>query len=189
MNVLIIPEDFRKDQYLLKPLFNRLFQELGKPKARIVVCQDPLLGGIVESLKSARIAEICDRYRSKADIFLLCVDRDGNLGRRQRLDEIEEEFGRHHVFLAENAWEELETWTLAGLDLPRAWRWSDVREAVDVKELYFDRLAHERGVADAPGGGRKPLGEEAARRIDAIRRKCREDFDSLARRIAAAIGD
>ena len=24
MNILIIPEDFRKDQYMLKPLFSRL---------------------------------------------------------------------------------------------------------------------------------------------------------------------
>ena len=28
MRVLIVPEDFRKDQYLLKPLFARLFRSL-----------------------------------------------------------------------------------------------------------------------------------------------------------------
>lgn len=189
MNVLIIPEDFRKDQYLLKPLFGRLFRDLGKPRARIVVCQDPLLGGVDEALKSIRVAEIVERYRSKADIFLLCVDRDGKPGRRTRLDEIETEFGDERTFLAENAWEELETWTLAGLDLPASWRWSRVRGAVDVKERYFNKIARTRGVADAPGGGRKPLGEEASRRIDAIRHKCREDFDSLARRIEAVIND
>ena len=38
-----------------------------------------------------------------------------------------------------------------------------------------------------PGGGRRPLGEEAARRIDAIRRKCPEDFDALARRLEAHV--
>lgn len=187
MNVLIIPEDFRKDQYLLKPLFSRLFRDLGKPRARIVVCQDPLLGGVDEALKSTRIADIVEQYQSKADVFLLCVDRDGELGRRQRLDQIEAEFGDDQTFLAENAWEELETWTLAGLDLPASWRWSDVRGAVDVKERYFEQIARIRGVADAPGGGRKPLGEEASRHIDAIRRKCLEDFDSIALRIGAAI--
>jgi hypothetical protein len=35
MNVLIIPEDFRKDQYLLLPLFTRLFSLIGKPRARV----------------------------------------------------------------------------------------------------------------------------------------------------------
>ena len=31
MRILIIPEDFRKDQYMLKPIFDRLFRSIGKP--------------------------------------------------------------------------------------------------------------------------------------------------------------
>ena len=57
------------------------------------------------------------------------------------------------MFLAENAWEEIEIWTLAGLDLPRDWG----------------------------------SGEEASRRIAAIRLNCPEDFDALVRRLEAAI--
>ena len=30
MNVLIIPEDFRNDQYILKPLFSRLFRSISR---------------------------------------------------------------------------------------------------------------------------------------------------------------
>ena len=44
MTVLVIPKDFRNDQYLLKPLFKQLFKTLGKPRARVEVCRDPLLG-------------------------------------------------------------------------------------------------------------------------------------------------
>ena len=187
MNVLIIPEDFRKDQYLLQPLFQRLFTTIGKRSARVKVCNDPLLGGVQEALKSERLAEIVEQYGAMVSIFILCVDRDGQTGRRQRLDQIESEFGEEGIFLAENAWEELETWTLAGLQLLADWRWKDVRTEVRVKERYFDKLAEEHGVADAPGGGRKPLGEEAARRISAIRQKCPDDFDRLARRIEAAL--
>ena len=44
MRVLVIPEDFRRDQYILKPLFKRLFSDMGKGNARNRVCQDPLLG-------------------------------------------------------------------------------------------------------------------------------------------------
>ena len=182
MNVLVIPEDFRKDQYLLKPLFTRLFKSFGKPNVRVQVCQDPLLGGISEALKPERISEIIERYDAMTKIFILCVDRDGVQHRRQQLDALEVRFGEGRVFLAENAWEEIETWTLAGLDLPSDWRWSSVRGEISVKERYFDVLAKQRGVADGPGGGRKTLGEEAARRIDAIRVKCPEDFDALARR-------
>lgn len=187
MNILVIPEDFRKDQYLLGPLFRRLFRSIGKPSARVTVCNDPLLGGVQEALKSERLAEIVEQYGGMVSIFILCVDRDGQRGRRQRLDEIESEFGAERIFLAENAWEELEAWTLAGLDLPDEWQWSDVRAEVHVKERYFDQLAKTVGVADAPGGGRKPLGEEASRRISAIRQKCPEDFDSLANRLEAAV--
>ena len=185
MNVLVIPEDFRMDQYILKPLFERLFRSIGKPNARVRVCQDPLLGGIDEALKSERIQEVVDQHDGMTDVFILCVDRDGERGRRIRLDQIEADFGAGLTFLAENAWEEIETWALAGLTLPRDWRWADVRAEVHVKERYFEPLAVRRGVADGPGAGRKALGDEAARRIPAIRRKSPEDFDALARRLEA----
>ena len=187
MKVLIIPEDFRKDQYLLKPLFERLFRSIGRRRVDVVVCQDPPLRGVREALKSERIADIVERYDGMKDVFILCVDRDGDEGRRQRLNQIEAEFGNDRIFLAENAWEEIETWALAGLDLPREWRWADVRAEVHVKEQYFDVLVEQRRVTDRPGGGRKALGEEAARRIDAIRLKCPEDFDALAQRIEAVV--
>ena len=189
MNVLIIPEDFRNDQYILEPLFKRLFATIGKGNAHVRVCRDPSLGGVVEALKSERIREVIDQHSGMTNLFVLCVDRDGNRGRRARLDQIESEFGEDRTFLAENAWEEIETWALAGLTLPKDWNWREVRAEVRVKDRYFDVLAKDRGVADGPGRGRKALGEEAARHIPAIRRKCPEDFDALARRIEAAAGD
>ena len=185
MRVLIIPEDFRNDQYMLKPIFDRLFRSIGRPTARVRVCQDPRLGGIGEAMKSERISEIVNRYEAMTDVFILCVDRDGVAERRRKLDGLEEAFGNGRVFYAENAWEELETWVLAGLKLPDRWRWADVRAEISVKERYFDVLAKRRRVVDAPGGGRKRLAEEAARQIGAIRQKCVEDFDALARRIEA----
>lgn len=187
MNVLVIPEDFRKDRYILQPLFTRLFRSLGRGNVRVTVCLDPLLGGVGEALKRERLAEIVERYRGMTQVFVLCVDRDGVATRRARLDAIETGFGAGVAFLAENAWEELETWTLAGLELPGDWRWREVRADVSVKERYFEPLARQRGVADGPGGGRKALGEEAARNLPAIRRKCPEDFDALARRLEAAL--
>lgn len=187
MRVLVIPEDFRKDQYILEPIFSRLFRNIGRPRARVRVCQDPLLGGVTEAMKAERLSEIFERYDAMIDVFILCVDRDGNEGRRQGLDQREQEFGDDRVFIAENAWEELETWVLAGVDLPTDWRWADVRAEVQVKERYFDVLVGQRELGDYPGGGRKPLAEEAAQRIPAIRQKCPEDFDALAQRLQAAV--
>ena len=185
MRVLIIPEDSRRDKDILKPLFESLFTSIGKPRARIQVCENPVLGGDVQALRSERIEEIVNDNEGMIDIFILCVDRDGKEGRRERLNELEEEFGNAQTFFAENAWEEIETWVLAGLNLPREWRWVDVRAEVEVKEQYFEPLATQRGVASTADGGRKPLAEEAAQRIGVIRRKCPEDFDALARRLEA----
>lgn len=150
-----------------------------------MVCQDPLLGGVGEALKSERVAEIVERYGSTVQVILLCIDRDGDPGRRRRLDQLEEKFDAG--LLGAEAWEEIETWVLAGLKLPPKWNWTDVRAEVQVKELYFDVLAKQRGVDGGPDGGRSALAEEAARRVGAIRLKCPDDFDHLARRLEAVV--
>ncbi|MCY3658858.1 MAG: hypothetical protein OXG36_07540 [Caldilineaceae bacterium] len=192
MRVLIIPEDFRQDQFLLKPLFESLFwRRLDIAKSKIRVCQDPNLGGVGEALKVERIQEIVDRYKSRTDIFILCIDRDGEVSRRQALDGLEErvQVPDTCVFLAEAAWEEIETWALAGLEnLPRQWRWHDIRSEVHVKETYFEPLVRVRRLEASPGRGRKPLGEEAARRIHRILQLCPEDFGTLATRLESACG-
>ena len=185
MNVMVIPEDSRRDRYILKPLFEKLFRSLERT-ACVRICQDPVLGGVREALKPDRLTEIIESYEGMTDLFILCVDRDGQTGRRSRLDQLERRFAGDCMFFAENAWEELETWV--GLRLPRAWRWKDVRAEVNAKERYFDVLARQRGVQDGPGGGRKALGEEAARNISAIRQKCPEDFDAVSRRVETAAG-
>ena len=154
----------------------------------------PVAGGVDEALKVERIADIVDRYGGRVRIIILCVDRDGKSGRRLRLDNMEREIDsrfrtrfRGLDFLATDAWEEIEAWVLAGLDLPRDWRWTVVRAEVHVKERYFDRLAELRGLEREHGGGRDQLARIAARRIAAIRRKCPEDFDALARRLEAIV--
>ena len=83
MNVLLIPEDFRNDQHVLKPLFVELFRTIGRPRARIDVLRDPLLGGVGEATKSRRLAEIVETYRGMTDVFILCStateSRDGGV--------------------------------------------------------------------------------------------------------------
>jgi hypothetical protein len=193
MNVLIIPEDFRKDQYVLKPIIQRMFAEAGKPNANIRVCLDPLMGGISEAMKWERIAEVLDRYRM-VQIFLLIVDRDGEQGRRQALKALEDkanqklEAGR--VFVAENAWQEIEVWALAGQEqLPAGWKWSAIRREVHPKEVYFEPLARQRGLLKEPGEGRTTLGREAAHNYPRVRSRCREDIENLEIRLKVWIAE
>lgn len=187
MNVLVIPEDFRKDQYMLGPIIQAMMTNLGRPRAKVQICRDPLLGGVGEALKKENIRAILDRYRM-VQLFLLCVDRDGQAGRRTSLDRLEEDAktfleGRNSAFLAENAWQELEVWVLAGHVLLPGWEWKAIRSEVHPKERYFEPLAAGRGLLDEPGGGRRTLAREAASRYGRILQLCPEDVANLQGRI------
>lgn len=190
MHILIMPEDFRHDQYLLPPLFASLFRRhLRLPRAKIVVCQNPKLGGVGEALKRAKIQAVVERYQYRTDIFILCVDRDGDTARRGALDALESHMQNTNrfFFLAENAWEEIETWILAGLDLPKDGNWADVRAAIHVKEEYFDQLVKMRDIYAGPGREHKDLGREATWRIARIRQLCPEDFGTLSQRLGCLL--
>lgn len=192
INVLIIPEDFRKDQYVLKPIIERMMASL-EIRARVRVCTDPLLGGVGEALKWERVREIVDRYRGMTRLFLLIVDRDCEPGRRTRLDSLEGEAatmlaGTGRCFLAENAWQELEVWVLAGVsDPPKDWSWRKIREDLDPKENYYLPYVRQRNLSGAPHEGRDFLAREAATNYPRLRQLCPEDIATLETRIREAL--
>jgi hypothetical protein len=175
--VLVIPEDFRNDQYVLEPIVTKLFDSIGR-KAKVIVCRDPLLGGIHQALRWERIREIVLRYRGMIECFLLIVDRDGQAGRKDALDRMQAlaaaELAAGKRFLAENAWQEVEVWLLAGHDLPSDWVWKQVRAHENPKEAYYRPFAAGRGVLGQPAEGRGVLGREAASRYSRIRSLCPE---------------
>ena len=106
-----------------------------------------------EALKSERLQEVIDQHDGMIDIFILCVDRDGVPGRPAGLDQIGDEFGNGRIFFAENAWEELETWILAGLHLPAGWSREDIRAEVHVKEDISSPLRSSAAWATVSGVG------------------------------------
>lgn len=191
MNVLVIPEDFRKDQYMLKPIVEAMMKEVGKPKARVRVCQDPLLGGIDQALKWERIEEIINRYKGMVNLFLLCVDRDGKEARKASLNNLEQQAANiltsDRLLLAENAWQEIEVWVLAGHNLPPDWKWQVIRNEVHPKENYFVPFSKMRSLLDEPGEGRRRLAEEAVRQYGRICQLCPEDIAILQDRIRSWI--
>ena len=192
INVLVIPEDFTKDQYVLKPIVERMMAEIGRP-ARVRVCTDPRLGGVGEALKWDRLTAIIERYRGMTQLFLLIVDRDCVAERSAKLEALEEKArvalsATGGVFLAENAWQEVEVWLLAGFkDLPKDWSWQQILEDGHPKEAYYDAYAEQRGVLKAPYEGREVLGREAAANYRRIRKLCENDVARLENRIQLAI--
>ena len=192
MNVLIIPEDPRYDRHILKPVVRALLERLNKPNATIEFPKGTL-GGTGSALDWTSIRSILDQYEYLVDLFLLCVDRDGQRGRRDALDHLEKQardkldadgFGEI-CFLAVAAHQEIEVWGLGGLDdlpTPTEYQWDDVRRAPDSKERYFAPHAEKRGISEREFGGRKTLGEESASNYDALRQKCLE-LEELEKRI------
>jgi hypothetical protein len=97
--------------------------------------------------------------------------------------------GAGKFMAAENAWQELELWVLAGHDLLEGWNWGEMRAERDPKEAYFDKLVATRNLGNDPGGGRKTLGIEAARKYRRIHSRCREDIQVLEKRVGRWIED
>jgi hypothetical protein len=188
LNVLVIPEDFRKDQFVLAPLVRRIFAEIGKPRAHVEICTDPNMGGVDQALDWQRIEEVIDMYPI-VQIFLLVVDRDGNAGRRDALNGLEnrghEKLAEGRTLIGENAWQEIEVWALAGQDLPQEWKWQEVRDEIHPKERYFAPHARQRGLTDEPGEGRTTMGREAAQNYARVRSRCKEDIQALETRLAS----
>lgn len=191
VNVLVIPEDFRKDQYVLRPIVEAMMKAHGV-RARVNVCTDPLLGGVGEALKWERLVQILDQYRGMVRLFLLLVDRDCDVNRRNKLDALEAKarayLGDSKHLLAENAWQEVEVWALAGMrDLPTDWKWRDVRAHGHPKEHYYDAYAAQRGVLRGPYEGRQTIAGEAARNYDRLLQLCPEDLGNLHQRVEAVL--
>jgi hypothetical protein len=181
MNVRLIPEDDQRDRFILKPIFEAMFQHLGKPHARVEIHR-PRIRGWESVKKWETINEIIDKSQM-VDLFVLCVDRDGHAERRMILDELEAKARKRlrppRLFLAEHAWQEVEVWALAGINwrLKPKWTWEAIREERDPKEHYFKPIAKARGLLDSVGQGRELLGHEAARNYAKVRQNCPEVLD------------
>jgi len=188
--VLVIPEDFTKDEHILKPLAERILQDIGKPNANVRVCRDPNFGGIGEALKINRLRKVIARYRM-FDLFILLVDRDGETGRETAVGQIEgtlheEVAGSGRQFVAGLACQEVEIFILAGHELPSAWNWREIRADPDVKNTYFQQLAAAKNTSSLPHAGRKKLMAEAIKNWIRIKSRCPEDIGSLLAKLSAA---
>ena len=130
MKILVIPEDPKLDQYILKPVVARIFADLEK-SPRIDVLSNPRLRGVAEALDSAKLADIVATF-PMIDLFLVIVDRDGVKSRQETAAAREAEHPRR-LFVC-LAVEEIEVWMLSihSRDLGAPWR--EIREETDPKE-------------------------------------------------------
>lgn len=178
MKVLVIPEDPRLDQYILKPVVERIFADLRK-SPRVTVLSKPRLRGIAEALNPDILADIVATYPMN-ELFLVLVDRDGQEGRSAVANAREmEHSGRLFVCLAV---EEIEVWMLAihadRLDVP----WREVRGEVHPKERFAAPFLRDHAPALDPGRGRAWAMREIGGQWRGVLERCPELKD-LKRRI------
>lgn len=185
MKVLIIPEDPTHDQYILKPIVERLFAQLGR-SARIQVLWNPRLRSVEQALDPKNLEEIVDDH-PMIDLFLVMVDRDGDQERRPAQARNRETTfeGRLLVCLAI---EEVEVWMLALHRDAIAERWREIRSEPHPKERFADPFLEAHAPRPAPGGGRKWAMRELAGQWQGLLRLC-EELAELERRIASLPGN
>ncbi len=152
MKVLVIPEDPTYDQYILKPVIERIFSDL-KRSARIRVLWNPRLRSVNQALDSTVLADVVSSY-PMIDLFLVLVDRDGDADRRpahaRRRES--EHGGRLIVCLAI---EEVEVWMLAVHRARLSEPWRVVRGEVHPKERFAAPFLAAHAPKLGPGRGRK----------------------------------
>ncbi|MCP4657613.1 MAG: hypothetical protein GY856_19580 [bacterium] len=152
MKVLVVPEDPTYDQYILKPIVERIFRDLDR-SVRVQVLRNPHLRGVTQALDSVVLADIVENHEM-IKLFLVLVDRDGDAERRPaRARALENAHpGRLVVCLAI---EEVEVWMLAIHREKLSAPWSKVRSEHHPKEHFADPFLAEHAPKLGPGAGRK----------------------------------
>lgn len=177
MKVLVIPEDPTLDQYILKPIVERILTELGKT-ARVQVLTNPRLRGIAQALDPAIIADVVRTY-PMVDLFLVMVDRDGDPKRPSLATRLEGT--QPHLFVC-LAIEELEVWMLAAHRETLSTPWSEIREEPHPKERFAHPFLAERAPKLDPGQGRSWAMRELGGKWKGVLSAC-EELDGLKQRI------
>lgn len=151
MKILVVTEDHRLDMFIIKPVFEALFEDLHP-----LVVFDQTTQGSEEALDPQHLSSVI-RENPMIDVFILVIDRDcDRRGHQARAAAAE---GTHPPnLLACLAIEEVETWLCAlykdHLQKASGVAWRDVRSHCDPKEAFAEPLLRQIGV-DGPGKGRK----------------------------------
>lgn len=174
--LIVICENHLLDPPMIEPILHKMLDSAGRGKCRIEANTIVPFHGVDQALNADTIQEIIESYK-QADLFLLCIDRDGMPGRRKSLDRIEQvvkpTLRNHQTLIGEHAIEEIEAWILAGMldiDTP----WTVIRANLHAKEILAAH-AKRRGLdAVLPVEVRRRLGREAAQNYPRIRQLCEE---------------
>jgi hypothetical protein len=183
---MIIPEDPTLDRYVLRPIVQHIFEDLGR-KVHVDVLQDSRLRGIDKVLDPVAVEDAIRDREGMFQLFLLLVDRDCNDGRQQGRNNVEtarkREVESEGKLLACLAVEEVEVWMLALHREELEEGWADVRRHCHPKERYAEPFLKKKGWLVTPGKGRMKAMEGLGTKWKGLLQVCPELAD-LKRHIA-----
>ncbi|MEF8797640.1 MAG: hypothetical protein V5A48_14390, partial [Salinivenus sp.] len=176
-------EDAKYDRHMLQPIVERMIVSWLEFPANVDVMDQVKLGSLSQATARDQLRHVINQYRM-FDLFILCLDQDDRSDKAvaDQIADIEDGMRDHldernrpdDAFFAVVARREIEAWVLVGCKKSGDWTYTEIRNEPQVKERYFEPYAKERGVHEGQFGGRKPLGEEAARNYRTIRQECEE---------------
>ena len=171
--ILIVLEDPTLDEHVVRPIVQKICQDIGQLSVRVDVLRDPWMHGVEQALDRDKWQVIVTKY-PMIDLFLLVIDRDCEVARDQRLGKLRDLVeGDRARFVGSLAIEEVEVWLLAYFARDLGIKWEAVRAECHPKERFFDPFVSRQG-AVGPGHGRKRLMAKAVKGLRAIMSRCPE---------------
>ena len=169
--VLVIPEDPTWNGYILKPLAEKLLQDVGKPRARIDVLSSPRLRGYPHALRAIR-EDLPDSY-GFFDLWLFFPDADR--AGADAMERLEVDLRAKGIaLLCCPAEPEVEIYACVGFqdDLPGGWQ--DARTHHRMKEEVFAPLLETHGDPRQAGGGREAMITQSLQNLQRLFQFCPE---------------
>jgi hypothetical protein len=167
--VLVIPEDPTYNGYILRPLAEKMLEEVGRPNAHVMVLTNPKLDGYDHAVQAVK-GELRERY-GHFDLWLFLPDAD----RASNLDALEHALeGKGIRLKCCAAQPEVEAWLLAGHRKHLGLEWSEIRAHPRLKEEVFEPFLARHGDLRRPGRGRESLMRETLSNYRSLLEMCPE---------------
>jgi hypothetical protein len=152
VKVLVIPEDPKNDQFILKPIVDAIFADMGR-RARIDILREPRLRGVAQALDREIVAGIV-ADNPMVHLFILAVDRDCDAF-ENTAKAVARRMEHPDRLVACLAVQEVEVWMLA-LHREMLPPWQEIRAECHPKERYAEPFLQQTAVNPVEvGGGRK----------------------------------
>lgn len=181
--VLVIPEDPTHNGYILKPLVECIFVDLGKPNAKVTVLTNPRLQGYNQAVQAIK-GDLSDRY-GFWDLWLFIPDADR--ASPDAMEHLENDLKEKSVrLICCPAQPEVEIYACVAFRDELKAGWQEARKSKHMKEEYFEPLLKMHGDPRRAGGGRDLMINESLSNLKLLYRLCPE-LEKLKQRIKRII--